>query len=223
VIDPKDLARRGFEKALMAQQSLAVASVARLRRVHPGMSPREQLRYLDRAFLIAVTTSGGAAGATAVVPGAGIPGALVDVAAFTEASVLYVLSCAEVHGLDSEDLERRRLLVLTVLIGDSATRALKTAVGRTGPHWARRIVTAIPMTTINRLNKLLGPRFITKYGTKQGLLVLSKQVPLGIGVLLGGAGNHMIGRGVIASARKVFGDPPDSWDPVPPTSGRTTP
>ncbi|MEU4394360.1 hypothetical protein [Kribbella sp. NPDC023855] len=222
MIDPKDLARRGFEKALMSQQALAVANVGRLRRIHPEMSPHELLRYLDRAYLIAVTTSGGAAGATALVPGAGMPGALVDMAAFTEVSVLYVLSCAEVHGLHSEDLERRRLLVLTVLMGDSATGALRKAVGRTGPHWARRIVTAIPMTTINRLNTLLGPRFITKYGTKQGLLVLSKQVPLGIGVLLGGAGNHMIGRGVLASARKVFDEPPDSWDPAPPASGRTT-
>ncbi|TDW90891.1 hypothetical protein EV137_4722 [Kribbella pratensis] len=222
MIDPKDLSRRGFEKALMTQQALAVANVARLRRVHPDMSPRELLRYLDRAYLIAVTTTGGAAGATAVVPGAGIPGALVDMAAFTEASVLYALSCAEVHGLHSEDLERRRLLVLTVLMGDSATGALRTAVGRTGPHWARRIVTAIPITTINRLNKLLGPRFITKYGTRQGLLVLSKQVPLGIGVVLGGAGNHLIGRGVVASARTVFGGPPNEWEPGQPSSGGTT-
>lgn len=218
-MDPKDVVRRGFEKALMAQQPLAVANVARLRRVHPGMSPRELLMYLDRAYLIAVTTTGGAAGATAVVPGAGIPGALVDMAAFTEASVLYVLSCAELHGLHPDDLERRRLLVLTVLIGDSATGAVRKAVGRTGPHWAKRIVSGIPITTINRLNKVLGPRFITKYGTRQGLLVLSKQVPLGIGVLLGGAGNHVIGRGVIASARKVFGEPPEAWETVPPTAG----
>ncbi|MGW5188918.1 hypothetical protein ACWEOO_06670 [Kribbella sp. NPDC004138] len=212
MIDPKDIARRGFEKALVAQQALAVANVSRLRRVHPEMGPRELLRYLDRTYLIAVTTTGGAAGATAVVPGVGIPGALVDMAALTEASVLYVLSCAEVHGLHSEDLERRRLLVLTVLIGDSATGALRAAVGRTGPHWARRIVTAIPITSINRLNKLLGPRFITKYGTRQGLLVLSKQVPLGVGAVLGSAGNHVIGRGVIASARKVFGDAPEDWN-----------
>lgn len=140
-------------------------------------------------------------------------------AAFTEASVLYVLSCAELHGLHPDDLERRRLLVLTVLIGDSATGAVRKAVGRTGPHWAKRIVSGIPITTINRLNKLLGPRFITKYGTKQGLLVLSKQVPLGIGVLLGGAGNHVIGRGVVASGRKVFGEPPEDWETVPPTAG----
>lgn len=37
------------------------------------------------------------------------------------------------------------------------------------------------METINNVNKALGPRFITKYGTREGLLVLGKQIPLGLG------------------------------------------
>ncbi|MEV0691693.1 hypothetical protein [Streptomyces sp. NPDC050388] len=229
--DAKNLLQQVLDKALLTQQPLAKRNVERLRRVRPGDTPQELIRRLDRYYLAGVTASGGASGAAGIVPGAGIPTALADVMLFTEASVLYTLSLAEVHGMHPEDLERRRLLVLTVLLGDGAVRALDKAVGRTGPYWARRIVGAIPMSAINRANKVLGPRFITKYGTKQGVLVLSKQVPLGVGAALGAGGNHVFGRLTIKSARTIFGQPPSSWadddrgDEVPfgPGSANSTP
>jgi len=220
--DPRELLRAGFEKALEVQQPFAANNVARLRRVNPGCTPKQLVKKLDRYFLTAVTSTGAASGASAVVPGAGVPLALVDVMAFTEASVLYVLSLAEIHGLDPEDLERRKLLVMTVLLGDGATTALSKAVGRTGSHWAKRIVSSIPMKAINQANRVLGPRFITKYGTQQGVLVLSKQVPLGIGAVLGGGGNHLIGRGVVASARKIFGPAPGAWLEAPEIASETS-
>ncbi|MFE4994622.1 hypothetical protein ACFRH4_25345 [Streptomyces mirabilis] len=210
--DAKNLIQQALDKALVAQQPLASKNVERLRRVHPDDTPQELIRRLDRYYLASVTASGGASGAAGIVPGAAIPTALADVMLFTEASVFYTLSLAEVHGLHPEDLERRRLLALTVLLGDGAKTALDKTIGRTGPYWARRIVSAIPMSTINKANKVLGPRFITKYGTKQGVLVLSKQVPLGVGAALGAGGNHVFGRLTIKSARSIFGEPPSSWD-----------
>lgn len=211
----KEVLAKGFEKSLSLQQPIAKSNVARLRRVHPDKCPEDLINYLDRTYLTAITTTGAGAGAVAAVPGAGlavgIPAALADMLAFTEASVLYVLSVAEVHGLHPEDIERRRLLVMTVMLGDSAAGAVNKAVGKIGPHWGKQIVNKIPMSAINKINKVLGPRFITKYGTKQGVLVLGKQLPLGIGACLGGAGNHIVGRGIISSSRKVFGDPPPKW------------
>ena len=173
---------------------------------------KSSLGRLKNNYLTAVTASGAGAGAGGVVPGWGVPLTLADVMAFTEATILYTLCVAEVHGLDPEDLERRKLLVLTVLLGDSAIGALEQGIKRTGPYWARGIVESIPMSAINRANKVLGPRFITKYGTKQGVLVLSKQVPLGIGAALGGGGNHLFARATVSSARKIFGPAPTSWD-----------
>jgi hypothetical protein len=89
--------------------------------------------------------------------------------AFTEASVLYAPTVAEIHGIHPEDIERRRLLVQTVLIGDSAIKVLDKGADKAVPYWAKHIVNAIPMSAVNNANKLLDPRFITKYGTKQGL------------------------------------------------------
>ncbi|MDX2401514.1 hypothetical protein NJO91_00045 [Streptomyces microflavus] len=207
----KGLIQRALDKALVVQQPLAEKHVAGLLRSHPDDTPQDLIRRLDRHYLFSVTVSGGASGAAGIVPGTGIPTALADALLFTEASVLYTLSLAEVHGTHPEDIERRRLLVLTVLLGDRAITALDKMIGRTGPHWARRIVDAIPMSAINRVNKVLGPRFITKYGTKQGVLVLSKQVPLGIGAALGAGGNHLLGRVTVKSARTIFGEPPSNW------------
>lgn len=211
VDDVKSLIQQGLDKALVAQQPLAKKNVERMRRVNPADTPQQLIRRLDRYYLAGVTASGGASGAAGIVPGAGVPTALADVMLFTEASVLYTLSLAEVHGMHPEDFERRKLLVLTVLLGDGAVNALDKITGRSGPYWARRIVSAIPMSAINRANNILGPRFITKYGTKQGVLVLSKQVPLGVGAALGAGGNHVFGRLTIKSARTIFGQAPSSW------------
>lgn len=210
-MDAKKAVAKGLEKALVAQQPVARANVERLRRLHPDKSPKQMIKHIDRIFLSTVTGTGAAAGAAGLVPGAAVPTALADALAFTEASVLYVLSLAEIHDLDPEDVERRKLLVITVLLGEGATGVLNKAIPHTGKHWAKQIVNKIPMSAINKANAVLGPRFITKYGTKQGVLVLSKQVPLGIGAALGGTGNHLFGRAVVGSARKIFGPPPAGW------------
>ena len=67
------------------------------------------------------------------------------------------------------------------------------------------------MSQINRINRVLGPRFITKYGTKQGVIVLGRALPFGIGVCIGAGGNYAIARGVVAATRRAFGPPPNEF------------
>lgn len=213
--EQKGLVKRVFEQALGKQRPLALAYVARLRRVHPDKSPSELSNIVRGWYLTAVTGTGAGAGAAAVVPNGWVqvPAAIADLASFLEASVFYVLTQAEIHGVHPEDAERRRLLVTAALIGDSAAKgALKPLLGKTVPYWGREIVKKIPMSAINAANKILGPRFITKYGTKQGILVLGKQIPAGIGILVGAAGNHTFGWFIINSSKKMLGPAPTSWD-----------
>src|SRR5690242_14465492 len=103
-MDTKQVALATLRKALVAQAPLARKNVERLRRLRPDDSPSELVSTLDRAYLTAVTASGAGSGAAALVPGVGIPAALADIVAFTEATVLYTLSLAEVHGLDPDDI-----------------------------------------------------------------------------------------------------------------------
>ena len=212
-MDRKELVSQALTKALTFQSPVARNNFDRLRRVHPDESPEELAKRVTKYYLSLVTTSGGAMGAAGAIPGGGIPSAALDVVTFTEASVLYALTLAEIHGIHPEDIERRRLLVQTVLIGDSAITALNTGAGRTVPYWGKQIVNAIPMSAVLRANKILGPRFITKYGTKQGVLVLSKQIPLGLGIGVGAAANHIIGRTIVKTATKVFGPAPPVFEP----------
>lgn len=185
--------------------------------VTPTRPPSEVVAALDKYYLSTVTTSGGVAGATAVAPlGVSVPVAVLDLAAFTEASALYALALAEIHGVGVQDLERRRTLVLAVLLGSSGSRVVEKAAGRTAPYWGRALTRRIPMSTIGHINKVLGRNFVTKYGTKQGILVLGKQAPLGIGAGIGAAGNATFGYGVIRAARRAFGPPPAEWPSVTP-------
>lgn len=213
-LDAKTVVKTAFSNAVEKQYPLAAENVARLRRVHPEKTPAELIAYVDKFYLGAVTTTGAGAGAAAIVPNGWVqvPVAAAELVTFLEASVLYALSVAEIHGVHAEDAERRRLLVMSVLVGDAAVKkAVEPIIGRSVPYWGRAIVNSIPISAINNANKVLGPRFITKYGTKQGVLVLGKQMPMLIGVGVGAAGNGAFGWFVIRSARKILGPSPDEW------------
>jgi len=130
---------------------------------------------------------------------------LAEVGLFVEASALFCLAVAEVHGIEVEQVARRRTLLLAVLLGDGGSKVVQKVAGRTGPYWAKTITSNVPMTTINSINRVLGPSFVTKYGTKQGVLVLGRDVPFGIGAAIGGGGNVLLGHTTIAGARRAFG------------------
>lgn len=214
-VDPREIVRAGLDKALHLNVEIVHAHVRRIRRSRPGASPAEVVDALEKQFIAAVTTMGAGAGAAAAAPGVTTGPALLinlaEVGSFLEAGVLFTFAIAEVHGVHVEELERRRTLVMTVLMGSKASGFVEGMAGRTGRYWARELVSAIPMSTINRINKVLGPRFITKYGTRQGVLVLGRELPFGIGAVIGGGGNFALAKMAIAGAERAFGPPPDDW------------
>ena len=213
-MDPRALVSAAFEKSLILQQPRAKENVARLRRVHPDKTPPELISYINKWYLGAVTASGTGAGTAAVVPNgvAQTSAAVLDLVTYLEASVFYILSLAEIHDLDLEDLERRKMLVTAVLLGNSASsKLLDKVIGRAAPYWGKKLVEALPMEAVKQANKILGPRFITKWGTKTGVLVLGKQVPLMIGAAIGGGGNFLFGSFVIKAGEKILGPAPDTW------------
>ena len=80
-----------------------------------------------------VTASGMAVGAVATIPGIGTLSALSAAAAetvtFLEATAFFVLAVAVVHGVPADHRERRRALVLSVLIGDNSKQAVAQLLG----------------------------------------------------------------------------------------------
>ncbi len=210
-----NIVQRTFHRALLSQQTVALSNLERLRRVHPDKTPQEMLDFVNKWYVGAVAASGAGAGAAAAVPnlvGQGVAAAL-DFAGFLEASVLYVYTAAELSGVHPEDLESKRLLVSAVLLGQSATGVLEKIIGKVVPHWGRQLVgpKVLSREVIKNINRVMGPRFITIYGTKTGVLVAGKQIPLMIGAAIGGAGNALFATGIIKSAKKVFGPAQVTW------------
>lgn len=207
----------GLDKAVKISRPALLKHIEQTRRRRPDASPEEIIDALGRRFTATVSGTGAAAGATAAAPGVGTGVSMAlaagDAVGFTGIAALYVFSLAEIHGIPVDEVERRRTLLLGVMLGEAGTNTVQQMAARTGPHWARIIVKKVPLTTLRQINRVLGKNFVTKYGTKQGILVLGKQVPFGIGAAIGGAGNAMFAQLTIRSALRAFGPAPETWSP----------
>jgi hypothetical protein len=64
---------------------------------------------------------------------------------------------------------------------------------------------------VSQLNGRLLKYFVKKYTLKRGAIAFGKLLPVGIGAVLGGVGNRMMGRKIVANARLAFGSPPPRW------------
>lgn len=205
----------GVEKAIGIQHSAVAGYVQRLRRVRPAAAPAEIIATLEKQYLAAVTSAGAAMGGVAAAPGAGTGLALAlsagETAVFLETTALFTLALAEVHAVPVDDAERRRDVVLTVVLGDGGTMLVEKTGGRPGERWARLLTDLVPMSSISALNKALCHWFMAQYPRRRTVLTLGKVLPFGVGAGIGAAGNHAFGRMVVNASRRVFGPPPASF------------
>lgn len=197
-------------------QAPAVAKyVNHVRRSHPDETPAQIVTRMEKMFLLAVTGSGSAVGATAAVPGVGTVASIAAVGAesafFLEASALLTLAVASVHGISVENHQQRRALVLAVALGESGMEIVQKVTGVTAKNWGTAITSKIPGSTMRGMNSTLVRKFVTKYAAKRSALILGKLIPAGIGAVIGGAGNRVIGKGVVKNAREAFGPAPTRW------------
>ncbi|HRD99930.1 MAG TPA: hypothetical protein PLV68_01455 [Ilumatobacteraceae bacterium] len=185
-------------------------NIARARQRHPDATPAEVLRSLERMYLAALTGQGAAVGGVAAAPGVGTGAALAlsggEVLSMLELSALFALSLAEVH-----ELERRRTLVMGILLGGSGSSMIPKVAGRTAKYWGREVASRVPVATLKQINKVLGKNFVTKFGTKQGIIVIGRVAPFGIGAAIGGGANALLARSAIQAGRRAFGPAPRAW------------
>ena len=171
---------------------------------------------LNAELRAATISAGVGVGAVAAAPAVGTGVALAlsgaEAVAFLDATVLYILARGEVQGITIQDVERRRTLVMAIMLGDAGAKGIGKVAERTGQHWARQLVQGIPMSKILAVNKVLGRNFVTKYGTKQGIVVLGRVIPFGIGAVIGGTANAIFSQGIITASNRAFGAPSQSWE-----------
>lgn len=206
-----------IERSSRLQAPAVKAYVQRLREHSSSATPAEIITKLEKRYLAAVMASGAAVGSAAAFPGIGTLAALSAVAGetvvFLEATSLFVLAVAEVHGIPADHRERRRALVLAVLVGDEGKRAVADLLGtgRTSGAWLSDGAATLPLPAVSQLNSRLLRHFVKRYTLKRGAIAFGKLLPVGIGAAVGGVGNRMMGKKIVGNARKAFGNPPPRW------------
>jgi hypothetical protein len=172
---------------------------------------------LERRYRTAVTAVGAASGGVAAVPGAGtgvsLASSALQISAFVEVTALFALAMAEVHGLHTSDPQVRRALVLAILVGDAGVEMAEIAGADAASGWGRVLAQHAPDETVRRVNKTLGKHVVSRFGPRQQALALGRALPFGVGASIGAVGNAVLARGVIVSARRVFGAPPERLPP----------
>jgi len=174
---------------------------------------------LERRYLAAVTAGGAAVGAGAVIPavGIGVSVALsaVETAGFLEASALFAQTITEVHGIAVENPDRARTLVMTMMLGSAGSDLIKQLAGQvsgTGQSkpkfWGELVTQGLPEAAINQIASRVQKIFVRRFATTQGASLIGRAIPFGIGAVVGGIGNNVLGRKVVASSRGAFGEAP---------------
>lgn len=236
----KEMAQaEGFQaqiyKAISVQRPVVLEYLRSVRRDKPNASPSDLLKELDNRYVATVTITSSGVGASAAIPGVGIPVALglgvADLLFFYETSALYVLAVAELHGIEVTDGDRARPLVLGTLLGQKSqgqmTKIVMMAVGAgavdqarsqaTGvvakslPNgWGEVLTEQLPDSALAPLTVVIG-REALKTSGKLGAGTLGKAVPFGVGAVIGGVGSFYFGRDVVKSARVAFPEGPTDF------------
>jgi hypothetical protein len=202
-----------LDRALRIQRPVILAFIDR-QRGKGVATPAQLITRMERRYLASVATIGAASGGVGAVPGVGtatsIASAALEITAFIEATAVYALAVAEVHGVATDDPMMRRALVLGVLLGDAGADVL--AVGGVVGGWGKVLAQRGP-ETMNVLNGKLFKKLGAHFGARQGVLVLGRAAPMGIGAGIGAAGNLALGRSAVGAVRKAFGRPPVTFPP----------
>lgn len=220
---------RALDRVLAVQRPVVLAHIRTIRRSRPDATPAEVIRSLERRYLAAVTTGGALVGATSAIPAVGTVASIAlstaETAGFLEASALFAQSVTEVHGFAVTDPERARTLVMTMILGGAGSELVEQLAGEVvgvGParsaFWGELITKNIPKSALGGVAKRMRSFFVKKFAASEGAGIVGRAIPFGIGAVIGGAGNHFLGRRVVASSRTAFGVAPAEF-PLDLTAG----
>ena len=207
---------------MSVQRPFVLAHLRSIRRLHPEATPAQVIAILERRYLTTVVASGAAVGASAVLPGVGIGISLVlsgvETVGFLEATALFAQSVTEVHGIAIDDPVRARTLVMAMMLGTAGRDLVRQLAGQaagTGPNrrafWGELIAKKLPRAPLGQLAGRMRRTFRRRFAATQGASVIGRAIPFGIGAVIGGYGNRLLGGRVVRSARNAFGPPPPAF------------
>jgi hypothetical protein len=77
--------------------------------------------------------------------------------------------------------------------------------------WGEMVTKNLPATAFGPIADRIKRMFLRKFAVGQGTSVVGRMIPFGIGAVIGGGGNHLLGRRVVTSSRTAFGPAPTTF------------
>ena len=223
-IDPENVHPRvsaGFDRVMSVQRPVVLAHIRAIRRSRPNDTPAQIIKALENRYLTAVTTGGAAVGAAAAIPAVGTVSSLAlsgfETVGFLEVSALYAQSVTEIHGIPVDDPERARTLVMALMLGTAGQDLIRQFAGQASggkgrtAYWGELVTSSLPAAALGQIGDRVRNAFIRKFAVTQGTSVVGRLIPFGIGAVIGGAGNHLMGRKIVSSSREAFGPAPAAF------------
>lgn len=109
---------------------------------------------------------------------------------------------AYLRGYDPKDPHVRTVVTL-IAVGSNAQQIARAIGIRVGQRFAMEAIRRLPIAVLREINKRVGFMLLAKYGTKRGLVVLAKGVPL-VGGVVGGAVDATMTSVIGRTARAMF-------------------
>jgi hypothetical protein len=121
----------------------------------------------------------------------------------------------EVHGIALDDPERARTLVMAMILGSAGSDLVEQLAGEVvggaparSAFWGEMVTKSLPKSAVGNVGKRVRSYFLKRFAAREGASVIGRAIPFGIGAVIGGTGNHLLGRRVIRSSRTAFGQAP---------------
>ena len=209
------------DKAVQLQTSTIRTYVDWLRRQNPDATPAEIQKLMDKHLKNTVTGTGAGVGAAAAVPGIGLFAGAAAVAGesvlFLDLAAFYAVASAYLRGEDIADPERRRTLVLSLLMGTKGLAIVDAMLGDdAGKIPGKSTLAKFSGPTLANTNNVL-ERIATRSIRKTLRRAwLGKLMPLGIGAIAGTTANRKLADGVIDNVQSGLSAMPAAFaSPLP--------
>lgn len=209
------------DKAVQLQTSAIRTYVNWLRRQHPDASPAQIQEMMDKHLKNTVTGTGAGVGAAAAVPGIGLVTGTAAVAGesvvFLDLAAFYAVASAYLRGEDISDPERRRALVLSLLMGAKGLAIVDAMLGDSaGTIPGKSTLAKFSGPTLSNTNNVLQRVAMRSLKKSPRRAWLGKLLPLGLGAIAGTAANRKLADGVIANVQSGLGAAPTAFaTPLP--------
>ena len=99
--------------------------------------------------------------------------------------------------------------------GEEGTALIRSILGASAgqgapQYWGQLVNKSAPPSLVKTLTGTIQRRFLKKFLAKQGGFMLGRAMPFGVGAVIGGTGNHLMGKAVIQTTRQAFGPLPQT-------------